>query len=44
MPNETRETINVSTIALIHHFNGDLSEASVINAKYIEMTGLQDFY
>ena len=24
--------------------NGHLSEASVINSKYIKMTGLQDFY
>ena len=24
--------------------NGHLSEASVIDSKYIKMTGLQDFY
>ena len=31
----TRETINVSTIALIHYFFlGHLSEASVIDFKY----------
>ena len=41
---ETRETINGSTIAVIHIFlNGHLSEASVINSKYIKMTGLQNF-
>ena len=39
------ETINVSTIAVIHFFflNGYLSEAYVIDIKYIKMTGLQDF-
>ena len=25
-------------------FNGHLSEASVIDSKYIKMTGTQDFY
>ena len=39
-----RETINVSTIAVIHYFfNGHLSEASVIDFKYIKMKGMQDF-
>ena len=41
----TRETINVSAIAVIDYFlTGYLSEASVIDSKYIKMTGLQDFY
>ena len=41
----TTETINVSIIAVIHFFsNGHLSEVSVIDSKYIKMTGLQDFY
>ena len=35
---ETRETINVSTV--IVYLNEYLSEASVINSKYIKMTGL----
>ena len=40
----TRETINVSTKAVIHIFlNGYLSEASVIDSKYIKMKRLQDF-
>ena len=39
------KTINPSTIAVIHYFfNGHLSETSVIDAKYIKITGLQDFY
>ena len=39
------KTINPSTIAVIHYFlNGHLSEASVTDAKYIKMTGLQGFY
>ena len=39
------KTINPSTIAVIRYFfNGHLSETSVIDAKYIKMTGLQDFY
>ena len=36
--NLTRETINVLTIAVI------LSEAFVIDSKYIKMTGLQNFH
>ena len=42
----TRETINVLKIAVIHFFflDGHLSEASAIDSKYINMTGLQDFY
>ena len=46
MKNQTGETINFLTIAVIHFFfhNGHLSEASVIDSKYIDMTGLQDFY
>ena len=40
-----KKTINVSTIAVILIFlDGHLSEASVIDSKYIKMTGLQDFY
>ena len=39
----TRETVHVSTIAVIH-LNGHLFEASAIDSKYIKMTGLQDFY
>ena len=42
---KTRESINVSTIAIVHSFlNGHLSEAFMIDAKYIKMTGLQDLY
>ena len=42
---QTREMIKISTIAVIHYFsNGHFSEASVIDFKYIKMTGLQDFY
>ena len=38
------KTINVSTIAVIHYFlNGHLSEASVIDSRYIKMTELQGF-
>ena len=44
----TRETINVSAIAVFHNLSyfviGHLSEASVIDSKYIKMAGLQDFY
>ena len=41
----TREMIDVSTIAVIHYFlNEHLFEGSVIESKYIKMTGLQDFY
>ena len=43
----TRETINVSTIAVIHYFlnvNGHLSGASVNDSKYVKMIRLQDFY
>ena len=41
----TKERINVSTIAVTHNFlKGHLSETSVIDSKYIEMTGLQGFY
>ena len=37
--------IDVSTIAVIHYFlNEHLFEGSVIESKYIKMTGLQDFY
>ena len=35
LKHETRETINVSTISVIHFFNGYLSEASVIDSRYV---------
>ena len=43
---EMEEIISISTIAvifIIFPFR-HLSEASVIDSKYIEITGLQDFY
>ena len=41
----TRQTINVSTIAIVHYFSlWTSSEASVIDSNYIKMSGRQDFY
>ena len=40
---EKRQTFQQSRLLIIF-LNGHLSEASLIDSKYIKMTGLQDFY